>query len=150
MADRFLINGGRALKGVVEISGSKNAAGAILAATLLTTEECIIENIPKVLDVLNLLKILEKMGVEISWEGESRVRIKAGANTDPQKIEFDLAFEMSKNLEAKKIEKVAHTEKLAVALACLSEAADLLDNMKEFASSEALTQVIEKIANKKA
>ena len=73
MADRFLINGGKPLGGIVEVSGSKNAAGAILAATLLTEEECIIGNIPKVLDILNLLKILENMGVEISWDGESKV-----------------------------------------------------------------------------
>ena len=90
MADRFLINGGKPLGGIVEVSGSKNAAGAILAATLLTEEECIIGNIPKVLDILNLLKILENMGVEISWDGESKVRIKAGENIDPQKMEFDL------------------------------------------------------------
>ncbi|HVI41793.1 MAG TPA: hypothetical protein VM577_14165 [Anaerovoracaceae bacterium] len=63
--------------------------------------------------------------------------------------EFDLALEMAKNLDAKKIEKVAHGNKLSVALACLNEAADLLDNLKEFASSEELTKVIEKIAELK-
>lgn len=63
--------------------------------------------------------------------------------------EFDLAFEMAKKLDAKNIEKVAHTNKLGVALACLNEAADLLDNMKEFASSEEITKVIEKIAELK-
>ena len=90
MPDRFLINGGKSLQGVVEIGGSKNAAGAILAATLLTDEECIIDNLPLVQDIFNLLKILEHMGVEVSFKGKRRVKIKAGQNINPERIDFDL------------------------------------------------------------
>lgn len=90
MADRFIINGGKPLNGVVEISGSKNAAGAILAATLLTEKECVIGNLPLVEDVLNLLKILENMGVEISWESDRKVKIKANQNINPERIDSNL------------------------------------------------------------
>lgn len=90
MADRFVINGRKPLRGVVEIGGSKNAAGAILAATLLTDKACIIDNVPKIFDVLNLLKILEKMGTEISWEGEKKIKITATQHTNPERIDFDL------------------------------------------------------------
>lgn len=90
MAENFVIHGRKPLEGVVEIGGSKNAAGAILAATLLTTEECLIDNVPLVEDVLNLLKILERMGVEISWQGKRKIKIRAGQNIDPERIDFDL------------------------------------------------------------
>ena len=60
MPDKFLIKGGKALKGEVLISGSKNAAGPLLAATLLTEKECEISNIPRISDVLNLIEIIFK------------------------------------------------------------------------------------------
>ena len=44
--DKFIIKGGRKLKGSVEISGSKNAALPILMATLLTDEDCVINRVP--------------------------------------------------------------------------------------------------------
>ena len=90
MSEHFVINGRKPLEGVVEIGGSKNAAGAILAATLLTTEECLIDNLPLIEDVLNLLKILKRMGVEISWQGKRKIKIRAGQNIDPERIDFDL------------------------------------------------------------
>ena len=49
--DQFIINGGRKLKGSVEIGGSKNAALPILIATLLTDEKCIIKRVPKLRDI---------------------------------------------------------------------------------------------------
>lgn len=89
MPDKFIINGQKKLEGEVEIQGSKNAAGAILSATLLTENECQISNLPLVEDILILLKILEGMGAEISWQEEKRVKIKA-KNIDPEKIDFQL------------------------------------------------------------
>ena len=49
--DKFIIEGGHALKGEVQISGSKNATLPILAATLLTSEKSILTNVPKLADV---------------------------------------------------------------------------------------------------
>ncbi|MFC1630274.1 UDP-N-acetylglucosamine 1-carboxyvinyltransferase [Patescibacteria group bacterium] len=89
MTDHLVITGGNPLKGSVRVSGSKNASGAILAATLLTKDECIIGNLPLVADTLNLLKILENMGAEISWKGERTVKIKA-SKINPEHIDFNL------------------------------------------------------------
>ncbi len=66
--DKFVIEGGRPLKGEIRVSGSKNATLPILAATLLTDEPCEIRNVPKLRDTTTMLKILKALGknVEIS------------------------------------------------------------------------------------
>jgi hypothetical protein len=59
----------------------------------------------------------------------------------------DIAEEMFKNLQKEKgTDKANDTHKLAVALLALNKAADILDNMKDFKSSERLTRIIEKLA----
>ncbi|MBU1911978.1 MAG: UDP-N-acetylglucosamine 1-carboxyvinyltransferase [Candidatus Omnitrophica bacterium] len=68
--DKFIVEGGVRLKGTVEISGAKNAALPILAATLLTDEKCIIKNVPPLDDVYNMLRILRNMGVKADMEGQ--------------------------------------------------------------------------------
>jgi len=88
MKEIFVIEGKRELEGEVVIRGSKNAAGALIAATLLTEKECILENIPKVTDILNLLEILREMGKEIEWVDERIIKVK-GKEIDPQKIDFE-------------------------------------------------------------
>lgn len=55
------------------MSGAKNAATPVLAATLLTDEECVIENVPRVSDVEAMIEILRSLGAEISWTGERQV-----------------------------------------------------------------------------
>jgi UDP-N-acetylglucosamine 1-carboxyvinyltransferase len=88
MVDKFVINGGKKLAGEIEVRGSKNAAGPALAAVLLTQEECIIDNVPFIEDILNILEILESMGVEVEKISEEKVRIKA-EKVDPEKIDFE-------------------------------------------------------------
>ncbi len=85
---RFIIKGGNPLKGTVEMSGYKNSAGAILAASLLSEEPSIIGNLPRCLDVLNLIEILKKMGAEIEWLTPHKLKIKP-KNIDPTKIPTD-------------------------------------------------------------
>ncbi|RKY33472.1 MAG: UDP-N-acetylglucosamine 1-carboxyvinyltransferase [Candidatus Omnitrophota bacterium] len=75
--DKIIIEGGVPLHGEVEISGAKNAALPILAAVLLTDEECVIENVPVLRDVLTMLKILRSLGIKSQVNG-SRVVLKAG------------------------------------------------------------------------
>jgi len=94
MSDRFLIKGENPLKGRVEVSGYKNAAGAILAATLLTKEECIIDNLPLVSDILNMIELLKGMGVEIEWLSQKKVKIRAGESVDPEKIDASMIGKM--------------------------------------------------------
>jgi len=66
------------LRGKVKISGSKNAATPIIAATILTREKCVLENVPKIRDVNNLLDILKGMGADIKWVEEHKLEIQCG------------------------------------------------------------------------
>lgn len=72
---RYEINGGKPLVGEVTISGAKNAAVAILPATLLVSGTCRIENVPDISDVRILLDILEGMGAHIQREAGNTVII---------------------------------------------------------------------------
>jgi len=75
--DRFIIEGGAPLRGTVTPSGNKNAAVAILAATLLTAEPIIIRNLPRIRDVDDMLGILAGVGVEINELNTNEFRICA-------------------------------------------------------------------------
>lgn len=63
--DRFIIEGGCPLKGTVTPSGNKNAALPMLASTLLTDQEVVFRNLPRIKDVDTMLQILAHLGVEI-------------------------------------------------------------------------------------
>jgi UDP-N-acetylglucosamine 1-carboxyvinyltransferase len=75
--DEILINGGKRLCGDVRISGAKNSALPILASTILGGGECVITNVPRVVDVLTMGKLLGILGVKVSHEG-NRAVIQAG------------------------------------------------------------------------
>src|SRR6266478_3837136 len=64
--DRFLIKGGKALRGTVAISGAKNSALPAMAAALLTEEQLTLHNIPKVRDLITMSKLLAFMGARVS------------------------------------------------------------------------------------
>lgn len=91
--EKFVIKGNKALKGEVEVGGSKNAAGAILASTILTKDDCFIYNVPLIEDALSLIKILEEMGAEVDWFGEKNVKINC-SSINPEKINADLVNKM--------------------------------------------------------
>ena len=88
MKEKFIIQGGKELEGEIEVRGAKNSAGPVLAATLLTDEECIIDNLPKISDILNLIDILQDIGKQVEWLGDRKVRI-TGDGFDPSKIDFE-------------------------------------------------------------
>lgn len=71
--DQILIHGGRRLKGEVRISGAKNAALPILASTILGGGECVLSNMPSVVDVLTMGKLLRMLGIAVAQEGEHTV-----------------------------------------------------------------------------
>ena len=73
--EKFVISGGKPLKGTVRISGAKNAAVAILPAVLLADSPCIIENIPNISDVSSILSAMEILGADIKNIDKSTVRI---------------------------------------------------------------------------
>lgn len=68
---KLIINGPSKLSGSVKISGSKNAALPIIAATLLTRGKNVITNVPNITDIHNLLKIIEKLGGIVNFEGNT-------------------------------------------------------------------------------
>jgi len=63
--EKFVVHGGGTLSGNVNISGSKNASLPILAATLLTREQCVIRRVPDVSDTNYMLQILQNLGAEV-------------------------------------------------------------------------------------
>ena len=74
--DRFLIKGGTPLHGEVNISGAKNAVLPIMAATLLTSEPCVIRRVPDLSDVRFMGQILESLGATVQFEGNT-LRVQA-------------------------------------------------------------------------
>jgi len=75
--DCLVIKGGTPLKGEVKISGSKNAALPLMAATLLTSEECILRKLPNLSDVQYMAQILKSLGAVVEMNrGTIRVRAK--------------------------------------------------------------------------
>ncbi|MDO9118488.1 MAG: UDP-N-acetylglucosamine 1-carboxyvinyltransferase [Nitrospira sp.] len=74
--DEIVITGGNRLRGEVRISGAKNSALPILASTILGGGECVITNVPRVVDVLTMGKLLGILGAQVSHEA-NRAVIKA-------------------------------------------------------------------------
>jgi len=74
---RFIINGGVPLKGQVQISGAKNAAIKMVAASLLTPHEVVLENIPRIDDVGVIVKIVENLGVKTEFLDEKVLGLNA-------------------------------------------------------------------------
>jgi len=65
---KFIIKGGKKLEGEIEVKGMKNAATPILAASLLSDSPCLIENLPRITDVDNMIKLLDNLGAKIKWQ----------------------------------------------------------------------------------
>lgn len=74
---KFLIEGGHSLKGEIFPKGAKNEALQVICATLLTNEEVIINNVPNILDVNNLICLLKEMGVTVENRGSGTFSFKA-------------------------------------------------------------------------
>lgn len=68
--DQFLIQGGHPIDGEVVISGAKNAALPLLAATLLASTPMTLTNVPDLKDVTTLIKLIEGMGVKVQRDGD--------------------------------------------------------------------------------
>ncbi len=81
--DKLIITGGRPLSGDVRISGAKNAALPILAATLLAEDPMVIGNIPHLRDITTTMELLGRMGVELTVDEKMRVEVDAGRLDNP-------------------------------------------------------------------
>ena len=87
--EKLIINGPTRLVGDVTISGAKNAAVAIIPATLLIDGFCTLENVPNISDVKISISILEKLGVKIKWIGPNTVHIDT-TNISSSKAPLDM------------------------------------------------------------
>src|SRR3989338_934686 len=81
--DKLIIEGDRPLRCEVKISGSKNAALPILAATLLTDEPCVIRNVPNLRDTRTMIALLKSLGKKVEVEGN---RLTVTANGRPNYV----------------------------------------------------------------
>ncbi len=93
MSNKFIINGGNPLFGEIDVLGSKNAALPILSATLLTKERCRISNLPRVLDVFEMLNILEQMGSNVKWVAPRSIDIE-NKEINTSRLDFDALNKM--------------------------------------------------------
>ncbi len=89
--DKFIISGGKPLQGDVHISGAKNAALPVLASALLAPGTSTFHNIPDLVDIKTIKKLLKNLGVEI--EGAETVRINAAKITNSE-APYDLVRTM--------------------------------------------------------
>lgn len=93
--EKFVINGGKPLRGQVKISGAKNAAVAILPAVLLADSPCIIENLPDISDVSAILRVMQCLGANVRLINKSSVEI------DPRHVNsFVVSKQMAEGMRA--------------------------------------------------
>ena len=81
--EKYIVHGGKRLTGEVTISGAKNAAVAIIPATILAQDRCVIENVPNISDVATLFRIMEDIGAKVHYLGRNSVEIDTTHITKP-------------------------------------------------------------------
>ncbi|MFT4048366.1 MAG: UDP-N-acetylglucosamine 1-carboxyvinyltransferase [Solirubrobacterales bacterium] len=87
---KLVIEGGQPLSGIVVPAGNKNAALPCIAAALLTDEEVVLENVPRIRDVDAMLALLENLGVSVEWRGDHELVMNA-SGVDHQDVDETLA-----------------------------------------------------------
>jgi len=80
----LLIEGGRRLSGSVAVEGNKNSALPLLAACLLSSEECVLSNVPRIGDVEVMAKLLQNLGGEVDGVGSSTLRVRCARVTSDE------------------------------------------------------------------
>jgi len=89
----FIVDGGQRLKGEVRASGNKNAALPLITAALLTDQPVTLRNVPRINDVLTLLRLAESLGAQVDWLDANVVRINA-ASIDARALDPRLCREI--------------------------------------------------------
>src|SRR5437016_6728202 len=72
----LLIEGGKRLSGAVAVEGNKNAALPLLAACLLTSDECVLHNVPRISDVEVMVRLLMDLGAQVEGLGGTTLRVR--------------------------------------------------------------------------
>src|SRR3712207_2486265 len=77
--EKFIIEGGAPLSGTIVPAGNKNAALPALAATLLTAEEVVLRNVPRIRDVEAMVELLVHLGARAEWRDENVIAVSCDA-----------------------------------------------------------------------
>ncbi|HUZ30098.1 MAG TPA: UDP-N-acetylglucosamine 1-carboxyvinyltransferase [Solirubrobacteraceae bacterium] len=89
--EKFVIEGGRALSGTIVPAGNKNGALPILAACLLTEDEVILRNVPRIRDVEAMTLLLEALGARVEWLGPGEVSVDASTVDEKAEVDAELS-----------------------------------------------------------
>src|SRR5437588_595515 len=89
--EKFVIEGGRALSGTIVPAGNKNGALPILAACLLTEDEVILRNVPRIRDVEAMTLLLEALGARVEWLGPGEVSVDASTVDENAEVDAELS-----------------------------------------------------------
>jgi UDP-N-acetylglucosamine 1-carboxyvinyltransferase len=89
--EKFVIEGGRALSGTIVPAGNKNGALPILAACLLTDDEVILRNVPRIRDVEAMTLLLEALGARVEWLGPGEISVDASTVDEDAEVDVELA-----------------------------------------------------------
>jgi len=81
--DKLRVTGGRQLEGTIRVSGAKNAALPILCAALLTPKRLALSNVPSLMDIATMAKLLARMGVELERSADGQMNLCAARIADP-------------------------------------------------------------------
>jgi UDP-N-acetylglucosamine 1-carboxyvinyltransferase len=91
--DKLVVKGGARLTGRVDVSGSKNSALPILAATLLTPEKCVLHNVPDLSDIRFMLEILRQLGAEVTFDNGT-------VTTRAEKVISEVPYDLVRKMRA--------------------------------------------------
>lgn len=86
LASRIKVKGKKTIKGSISVSGAKNAALAIIPATILAGDTCILENVPQITDVMTFQHILKEMGAEVEQIDQSKFKVDSSTMTEWQAV----------------------------------------------------------------
>jgi UDP-N-acetylglucosamine 1-carboxyvinyltransferase len=95
LMEKFVIEGGVPLSGTITPAGNKNGALPILAACLLTSDEMVIRNVPRIRDVEDLIALLEDVGVRCEWRTEHDLVLRA-----PEDAKTEVDRDLSERIRA--------------------------------------------------
>lgn len=94
--DKIVVEGGVQLQGEIEVSGAKNAALPILAATILADSPSVIHRVPNLQDIRTMITILESLGAKVAWDKQ-----QGTVEIDPRNIDkYDAPYELVKKMRA--------------------------------------------------
>lgn len=93
MKEKIIIEGGKKLTGILNISGNKNSAVAVIPAAVLCGGKCIIRNLPNIKDVYYLKDLLTKLGAKVNMEGSDTMYVD-GATINSYSADFEEAKQM--------------------------------------------------------